>query len=70
MRETAALKIFNKPHHLIIAQQITNGYLMFCAVTTFSDAKGKSKWADSKYELHLIFFPLSAECLKIQMVFF
>lgn len=44
-RETAVLKIFNKPHHLIIVQQISNDYLMFGEVTTFSDAKGKSKQA-------------------------
>lgn len=48
-RETGALKICNKPHHLIIVQQISNDYLMFCEVTTFSDAeeKKKAKRADS-----------------------
>lgn len=44
-RETTGLKIFNKPQHLIIMQQISNDYLMFCQLITFLDAKGKSKWA-------------------------
>lgn len=70
-RETGALKICNKPHHLIIVQQISNDYLMFCEVTTFSDAEEKKKQNGQTLKnalYHIYFSPSSAECLKILML--